>query len=258
MFLEHTHYHENNSIAWITLNRPQVLNALNKKLWREIYETLDHAEKNENVRAIILTGAGRAFSSGDDIKEVLNLETPEEVKAFFFNHVTPAFIKVLSLPKPVVAAVNGLAYGGGCEIVMLCDLVVASSDATFAVPEALIGVIPPIAAVIGPCIVGKLNISKMMMTGHPLDAEEAQAIGLVNKVVPSGELMNAAEEMAKSTIRAAPHSVGVMKKLLNKKVERELRQSMNELTKILQTEEGHEGHRAFVEKGLPKWARAKP
>jgi enoyl-CoA hydratase/3-hydroxyacyl-CoA dehydrogenase len=253
--LECTLYEEKNSIAWITLNRPEVLNALNRKLWREIYENLERAERNENVRAIVITGAGRAFCAGDDIKEVFSLKTPEEFEAFFWNFAAPTITKIVSLPKPVIAAVNGLAYGGGCEIAMLCDLVVASKNATFAIPEALIGAIPPVAAVIGAFVVGRLNVNWMMMTGEPISAEEAKRIGLVNEVVPHEELLLAAERMAKATMKAAPSSIKAIKKLANLNFNQEkLKKAVEELINIVQTEEGREGHKAFIEKRLPKWA----
>jgi len=252
---ECTLYWEKDSIAWIMLNRPEVLNALNSKLWREIYENLDRAVKSQKVRAVVITGAGRAFCAGDDIKEVSNLKTPEEAQNFFWNFAAPTITKIVSLPKPVIAAVNGLAYGGGCEIAMLCDLVVASQKATFAVPEALIGAIPPVAAVIGAFIIGRLNVNWMMLTGEPITAEEAKRIGLVNEVVPHEELLSAAERLAKATMRAAPSSIKAIKKLTSLNFDqRKLRKAVEELVNIVQTEEGKEGHRAFVEKRLPKWA----
>jgi len=257
MSFEHTLYTKANSIAWITLNRPQVLNALNKKLWREIYETLDQAERDEEIRAIILTGSGRAFSAGDDIGDVMSLKTAEEVRAFFLEYASRTIAKILSLSKPIIAAVNGPAYGGGCEIAMLCDLVVASNNATFAIPEALIGAIPPIAAVLGAQIVGKLNASMMMLTGQPVSAEEARLMGLVNKVVSLEELRTTAEKLAISTMRAAPSSIKVMKRLLNGRYNsKDLEHSLEELINTLLSDEGKEGHRAFLEKRLPKWARS--
>jgi len=250
-------YQKKDSIAWITLNRPQVLNALNKKLWREIYESLDQAEKDEEIRAIVITGAGRAFCAGDDIKEVAGLKTLEDTKAFFLDFAMPTMTKIVQLPKPIIAAVNGPAYGGGCEIAMLCDIVVASESATFAVPEALIGAIPPVATVIGAYLIGKLNVSMMALTGEPITVQEAKQIGLVNKVVPAEELMTAAENLAKSTMRVAPSSINVMKKLMNQRFEpEELKRAAEELLNIVQTDEGKEGHRAFIEKRLPKWVKA--
>jgi enoyl-CoA hydratase/3-hydroxyacyl-CoA dehydrogenase len=256
MAFEYILYNKENSISWIMLNRPEVLNALNRKLWREIYECLDQAEKDAEVRAIILSGSGRAFSSGDDIHEVSSLKSAEEVRAFFIDFAAPTIAKILKLPKPVIAAVNGIAYGGGCEIAMLCDLVVASSNATFAVPEALIGAIPPVAALLGGDIVGRLNVSMMMLTGEPITADEAKLKGLVNEVVTSDELMKTAEKLAISTMRAAPSSIKTMKKLLNHRFDsKELEKAVNELITILQSDEGREGHQAFVEKRLPKWAK---
>ncbi len=254
--LECSIYEKKDSIGWITLNRPEVLNALNRRLWREIYENLDAAEKDTEIRAVIITGAGRAFCAGDDIKDVASLKTSKDMKAFFLNFATPAITKIIRLPKPIIAAVNGLAYGGGCEIAMLCDLVVASKEATFAVPEALIGAIPPVAVVIGAYVIGKLNVSRMMLTGESITAEEAKQMGLVNYVVSAQELRDAAEKLAKITMRVAPSSLGIMKKLLNQRFNpEELMQSVEELINILLSEEGKEGHKAFVEKRLPKWVR---
>ncbi|MBS7636825.1 enoyl-CoA hydratase/isomerase family protein [Candidatus Bathyarchaeota archaeon] len=253
--LECTLYEEKDSIAWITLNRPEVLNALNRKLWRELYENLNRAENSGNIRTVVITGAGRAFCAGDDIKEVFNLKTSEEFQTFFLNFAAPTIAKLVSMSKPVIAAVNGLAYGGGCEIAMLCDLVVASKNATFAVPEALIGAIPPVAAVIGAFVVGRLNASWMMLTGEPITAEEAKRIGLVNEVVPHEELLSTAEKMAKATMRAAPSSIKAIKRLTSLNFDQEkLKKAVEELINIVQTEEGREGHRAFMEKRLPKWA----
>jgi enoyl-CoA hydratase/3-hydroxyacyl-CoA dehydrogenase len=256
MHLECTLYQKKNSSAIIILNRPHVLNALNKKLWREIYENLCQAEEDKEVRAVIITGAGKAFSAGDDIKEVANLRTIEDIKTFFLNFATPTITKIVETPKPVIAAVNGLAYGGGCEIAMLCDLVIASDNATFAIPEALIGAIPPIASIIGTFIIGKLNVNMLMFTGEPITAQEAKSIGLVNKVVPAEELMKSAEELARSTMQAAPSAIKTIKKLASKQLELDkFKQSLDELIKIVLSQEGKEGHRAFIEKRPPDWVK---
>jgi enoyl-CoA hydratase/3-hydroxyacyl-CoA dehydrogenase len=247
-------YEEKNAIAYITLNRPEVLNALNKKLWHGIFDCLNKAEKSKAVRAVIITGAGRAFSAGDDIKEVASLKSPKEVKDFFLNHAAPAITKIIELSKPVIAAVNGIAYGGGCEIAMLCDLVVASENAKFAIPEALIGAIPPIATAVGAYILGKLNLNMLMLTGEPITAHQAKFVGLVNEVVPAQELIIKAEELAQKTMRASPLSVKIIKMLVNKQLQLEgLRHTVNELVKIIQTNEGRKGHKAFLEKRMPCW-----
>ncbi len=253
--LECTIYQEEEHIARITLNRPQVLNALNRQLWKEICQNLERAEENRDIRAIIITGAGRAFCSGDDIKEVGRLQTPREVRVFFETAVN-TITKLVRLPKPVIAAVNGPAYGGGCEIAMLCDLVVASEEATFAVPEGLIGAIPPIASVIGSYIVGKMNASLMMLTGKSMAAHEAKQIGLVNEVVSATHLIRTAEDLARSTMATAPSSIRSMKKLARLRFrEEELSQAVEELINIVQSDEGKEGHMAFAEKRRPSWVK---
>ncbi len=254
MVLKCTLYQKRDSIAWITLNRPDVLNALNRDLWREIRENLETAERDEETRAVIITGKGRAFCAGDDIKEVSSFKTVNEIESFFLDFAMPAVGKIVQIPKPVIAAVNGPAYGGGCEIAMLCDLVVASENATFAVPEALIGAIPPVAALIGEYLIGKLNISMMMMTGEPITAQEAKTMGLVNRVVLPEELTMTAEEFANTTMRAAPSSIKTIKKLIYHRFKKEeLETTVKELIRIVKSNEGKEGHKAFLEKRPPKW-----
>lgn len=248
-------YFRKGFISYITLNRPRVLNALNREAWSGLYECLCRAERDDGVRAVIITGSGRAFCSGDDLKEVASLRTPGEVREFFMKYALPAVAKIIEIPKPVIAAVNGLAYGGGCEIVMICDIVVASDDASFALPEARVGAIPPIASTIGVHVIGKLNVSMMALTGMPLTAEEAYRIGLVNLVVPPEKLMETAEEAAKNTAMASPSSVKAVKKLLNRGVLEEVSKALEKLIAVSQSEEGKEGCRAFVEKRLPAWTK---
>lgn len=254
MVFECTLYKKKNCTAWIKLNRPTVLNALNRKLWREIGERLDQAENDEEIRAVIISGTGRAFCAGDDIKEVASLEGLEEIRSFFLDFAAPTITKITQLSKPVIAAVNGLAYGGGCELVMLCDLVVASETATFAIPEVLIGAMPPVATVLGSHVIGKLNVSMMMLTGTPITADEARRMGLVNRVVPAEELDTVAEELARVTMRASPTSIKIIKKLLYRDFTRKnLELAVEELVKIIQSPEGQEGHKAFLEKRSPSW-----
>lgn len=254
--LECSYYEKKDSIAWITLNRPQVLNALNSKLWKGIFENLEKASKDQDVRVIVITGKGRAFCAGDDIKEVSSLKFPDDVKTFFLEYATPTIIKIIQTPKPIIAAVNGLAYGGGCEIAMLCDLVVASETATFAIPEALIGAIPPVAAVIGSILIGRLNANMMMLTGEPITAQEAKVIGLVNKVVPDEKLRTSTLDLARNVMRSAPSSIRVIKMLGRQEFSEErLKQAVEELIAVFQKGEGKEGHQAFLEKRKPVWTK---
>jgi len=254
MSLKYTRYDKEDSIAWITLNRPEALNALNSGLWREIHQCLDTAEKDKDVRVVAITGTGRAFSAGDDIKEVSTLRTSSEIRNFFTNYAAPTIAKIIQLSKPIVASVNGLAFGGGCELAMLCDSVIASEDALFAIPEARVGAYPPIACAIGVYFTGKLNLSMLALTGEPITANEAQRIGLVNKVVPGDKLRDATKELAEKMMLSAPSSIRAIKKALNRKFQpEELEQAVETLISLVETEEGREGHKAFVEKKPPKW-----
>jgi enoyl-CoA hydratase/3-hydroxyacyl-CoA dehydrogenase len=254
MSFQYTQYNKEDRVAWITLNRPEALNALNSGLWREIHQRLDIAEKDEKVRVIVITGTGRAFSAGDDIKEVLTLKTPSDIRNFFTNYAAPTIAKIVQLPKAIIACVNGLAFGGGCELAMLCDSVIASENALFAIPEARVGAYPPVACAIGVYFTGKLNLSMLALTGEPITANEAQRIGLVNKVVPSDKLRDATKELAEKIMLSAPSSIKAIKKALNRKFQpEELEQAVETLIALVETEEGREGHKAFAEKKPPKW-----
>jgi enoyl-CoA hydratase/3-hydroxyacyl-CoA dehydrogenase len=258
MSLKYTRYDKEDRIAWITLNRPEALNALNSGLWREIHQCLDTAEKDEDVRVVVITGTGRAFSAGDDIKEVSTLRTSSEIRNFFTNYAAPTIAKIIQLSKPIIACVNGLAFGGGCELAILCDSVIASEDALFAIPEARVGAYPPIACAIGVYFTGKLNLSMLALTGESITANEAHRIGLVNKVVSSDKLRDVTKELAKKIMLSAPSSIKAIKNMLNRKFQpEELEQAVDTLIALLETEEGREGHNAFVEKKSPKWISKK-
>jgi enoyl-CoA hydratase/3-hydroxyacyl-CoA dehydrogenase len=255
---QHILYNKKDSIMWLTLNRPQVLNALNSGLWQELYEALDMAERDEDIRVVVITGAGRAFSAGDDIKEVASFESLSEIRNFLLNYAVPAVMKIIELPKPIIAAVNGPAYGGGCEIAMLCDLVIASENASFAIPEARIGAYPPIATTIGVYLIGKLNTSMLALTGESITAREAERIGLVNRVVSAEELRDVVNKTAEKITLSAPSSIRAIKKTLNKRFRREeLEEAVIQLIALLKKEEAKEGHLAFIEKRPPKWIAKK-
>jgi len=248
-------YNKEDHIAWITMNRPQSLNALNRSLWSELHQALEMAEKDEDVNVIVVTGAGRAFSAGDDIKDVASLQSPSEIREFFLNYAAPTVTKLIELTKPLIAAVNGYAYGGGCEIAMLCDLIVASEDAVFAVSEARVGALPPIASAIGAHLIGKHNASMLTLTGEPITAEEAKSMGMVNRVVPAEELKEAVKEVANKIMLSAPTSIKAIKKIMNKQFQlKDLEQAIEELIALFEVGEAREGHEAFIKKRPPKWA----
>ena len=251
MEFKHIIYEKKDGVAWVTINRPEVLNALARLTWRELVEAMDLADKDDEVRVVIITGAGRAFCAGDDINDLATIKDAFDAKAYF-KEIAGAIRKVEEFSKPIIAAVNGLAYGGGCEITMVCDIAIASENARFAQPEGKIGAWPPLAAVRLPSIIGKAKAMEIMLTGEPIDAKEAERIGLINKVVPREKLKDAAMEMAKKIMRVAPLSASLIKTTVNKKIE-DLESVIDATAMLFSSEDLREGAIAFLEKRQPVW-----
>jgi len=248
---KHIIYEKKEGVAWVTLNRPEVLNALSRATWHELAQAMDLAEKDDEVRVVVITGAGRAFCAGDDINDLATIKDAFDAKAYF-KEITRAARKVEEFTKPIIAAVNGLAYGGGCEITMVCDIAIASENARFAQPEARIGAWPPLAAVRLPSIIGKQKALEIMLTGEPIDAKEAERIGLINKVVPPEQLKDAVMEMAKKIMRIAPLSAELIKTTVNKKIE-DVDSIIDATAMLFSSEDLREGAIAFLEKRQPVW-----
>ena len=183
------------SIGVLTMNRPEALNALNEQVLRDLDAALDQAAAQEDLLVLILTGAGRSFVAGADIAQMKDL-SPMEAKKFglYGNGV---FLKLENFPKPVIAAVNGFALGGGCELAMSCDIRVASEKAKFGQPEVGLGITPGFGGTQRLArIVGVSNAMELILTAKTIKAEEAQRIGLVSHVYPAEELMDKALELA--------------------------------------------------------------
>lgn len=251
MEFKHIIYEKKDGVAWLTLNRPEVLNALNRAMWRELAQAIDLADKDDQVRVVIITGAGRAFCVGDDINDLATIKDAFDAKAYF-REITGAVRKVEEFKKPIIAAVNGLAYGGGCEITMVCDVAIASENTRFAQPEGKIGAWPPFAAVRLPSIIGKAKAMEIMLTGEPVDAKEAERIGLINRVVPPEKLRDAAMEMAEKIMRIAPLSAELIKTTVNKKIE-DVESVIDATAMLFSSEDLREGAIAFLEKKQPVW-----
>lgn len=251
MEFKHIIYEKKDGVAWLTLNRPEVLNALNRAMWRELAQAIDLADKDDQVRVVIITGAGRAFCVGDDINDLATIKDAFDAKAYF-REITGAVRKVEEFKKPLIAAVNGLAYGGGCEITMVCDVAIASENTRFAQPEGKIGAWPPFAAVRLPSIIGKAKAMEIMLTGEPVDAKEAERIGLINRVVPPEKLRDAAMEMAEKIMRIAPLSAELIKTTVNKKIE-DVESVIDATAMLFSSEDLREGAIAFLEKKQPVW-----
>mgnify|MGYP001626416089 CR=1 FL=1 len=206
-------YTEENDISWIKLNRPEKLNAFTKNMWEEFYETVELA-KNSKTGVVVVSGIGRAFSAGDDIQAMYELKNKKEAENFF-NTLLKIFGSILEIEKPAIGMVNGLAYGGGFEILLLMDVVIATKESKFALSEAKLGLIPPVALSFGYTILGVKQINRLSLIGEAIDAYEAQRIGLVDCITEKDDLRNKTLEIAWKIISNATHSVQFIKKWSN-------------------------------------------
>ena len=234
-----------NHVAILTFNRPEKLNAMNLQMKKESHRALNELEADDDVRVVIMTGAGRAFSSGHDqgedeseMPEVHNLE--EEEKLFNFE-------------KPVIAAVNGYALGDGVQQALLCDIIVASEKAILGFIGARLGSLCEGSFTVLPAVVGRHRASELLFTCEQISAEEAYRIGLVNKVVPHEQLMPAALEMAEKIMKSAPLSIKYTKRALRTALVNDAHRSALEegWPVILPSEDMQEAARAFEEEREP-------
>ncbi|MBI3989603.1 MAG: enoyl-CoA hydratase/isomerase family protein [candidate division NC10 bacterium] len=242
-------------IATITLNRPERLNALNRALVEELDQALDQVERNEAVKVAVITGAGeKAFAAGADINEFTGLKGVEALK--HMEKIQRVFLKIERLSKSVVAAVNGYALGGGCELMMACDIAYASETARFGQPEINLGIIPGAGGTQRlPRLVGKMRAKELILTGDMIDAAEAYRIGLVNKVVPSGELMNEVKKLCEKLLSKWAVALKLAKAAIEEGSNAPLQEGMGIEAKAeaicFSTEDKEEGVAAFLEKRKP-------
>ncbi len=182
-------------VALLTINRPKVLNALNIEVMSEINDAMDIIEADENLLVVVITGAGRSFVAGADINEMANY-TAAEAKSFS-RHGNSTFINLTRFPRPTIAAINGFALGGGCELAMACDIRIASEKATFGMPEVGLGITPGFGGTQRLArIVGMSTAMELVLTSRTIDAQEALRIGLVTHVYPHEQLLDKAMELA--------------------------------------------------------------
>lgn len=240
------------AVATVTINRPKVLNALNSQTIDELWRAMLDLKRDEAVRAIVLTGAGdKSFVAGADINE-LAVQTPTGGRehALTGQHV---FDVIENLGKPVIAAINGYALGGGCELAMACTLRIAADSARLGQPEINLGLLPGYAGTQRLTrLVGKGRAMEMMLTGAPVPAEEAHRIGLVNRVVPAAELMTEARKLAAQLAAGAPIAIRYIINAVNKGLEMAFAEACQyEATLfglVASTEDMREGTKAFLEK----------
>ena len=241
-------------VGLITFNRPQVMNALNNQLLREAMDALEAFDKNDTIGAMVITGNEKAFAAGADIKEMANKSIQQMIDT---DHIA-AFGRIRQIRKPVIAAVSGWVLGGGCEIAISCDMIVASESAMFGQPEVTIGVIPGAGGTQRlTYAVGKALAMEMILNNRMLSAQEALQHGLVNRVVPVDAHLDEALKLAEEIASRAPLAVRAAKKMINQTYELTLAESLRvekqEFYNLFATEDQKEGMQAFAEKRKPNW-----
>jgi enoyl-CoA hydratase len=245
-------------VGVITLNRPDALNALSSKLCGEIIDQLSAWDSNADIGCVVLTGAGRAFAAGADIKEMAPRSYIDVYKGDMFGAFEHA---VSSFRKPIIAAVNGFALGGGCELAMLCDFILASEAAKFGQPEINLGVMPGIGGTQRLTrFVGKSKAMEMCLTGRMMDAAEAERSGLVSRVVPAEKLTEEAKAVAKKIAGMSRPIAMMTKESVNAAYETTLRQGVlferRLFHSMFATSDQKEGMAAFVEKRPAKFSNS--
>lgn len=245
---------QKNNIAVITLNRPKALNALCIGLMNEVSNAIDTFDRDSNVGVIIITGSEKAFAAGADIKEMQNNKYADCVKGNFLSN----WSKVAECSKPIIAAVNGFALGGGCELAMMCDIIYAGEKAKFGQPEIAIGTIPGAGGTQRLTrVVGKSNAMEICLTGNFISAQEAQNMGLVSKIFPPDQLLAETIKLGEKIGSHSPIIVKMCKEAVNVAYETTLAQGLLFEKKLFHgsfaTKDRLEGMSAFVEKRPPNF-----
>ena len=250
---EHIKLEKKKEIGIITLNRPEARNALNRKMIQELGDALTGLENDSQIRSIIITG-NKDFCAGADIKE-MNAIKPEEIEAFCrWSH--KVINQIENMGKPVIAAINGFALGGGCELALACDIRIAGESAKFGQPEVNLGLIPGFGGTQRLSrLVGVGKAKELIFTGEILSAKEAASIGLINKVVKDEELMAKAEEIAQVIAQKSPVAVKMSKTLINEnqEIKKGLEREIDLFARCFATQDRLEGINAFLDKRKPRF-----
>ena len=247
-----------NKVAYITLNRSEVFNSFNREMALLLQDTLDACKTNSEVRAIVLSGNGKAFCAGQDLKEVTSPELNPGFKKILEEHYNPIILRIRTIEKPIIAAVNGVAAGAGVNIALACDVVVANENASFIQALSLIGLIPDSAGTFFlPRLIGFQKASALMMLGDKIGAEEAERLGMIYKSVPSEEFQETINKLALKMANMPTKALGLIKKTLNQSLTNNLEaqldlESKNQIT-AASSEDYQEGVAAFIEKRKPNF-----
>ncbi len=251
-------YEKKDNVAWITLNRPEVLNAQNDTVRSELASAVMEARHDDEMKVVVITGAGeKAFSAGADISQFVKWTAIDVLNTF--KQEKRAIQLVRELLKPVIAMVNGLALGGGCELAMACDMIIASENACFGQPEVNVGVIPGGGgSQILTRLVGEKMAKELVLTGGLISAQEALRIGLINRVVPREKLKDTVEEIISNLTNKSPAILKIAKIAVNNALESPLSVGLEGEKELFAmcfgTEDQKEGARAFLEKRKPQWS----
>jgi enoyl-CoA hydratase len=248
------------NVGRITINRPDQLNAISRRTLEEMEHALKEFRNDQTIRVIILTGAGeKAFCAGADLKGGIFTPETDSVRGARLARMGQEFTEMIEkYEKPVIAAVNGLALGGGCEIALACDIVVASENAQFGQPEINIGLIPGWGGTQRlPRLIGRNRAKELIFTGDRLTAKQAEQIGMVSRVVPPNRLQETALELARKMTSKSPVMLKLAKQAINRGIEMDLSSGLAEEVKAFRvcftTQDFKEGLTAFLEKRQPKF-----
>jgi 2-(1,2-epoxy-1,2-dihydrophenyl)acetyl-CoA isomerase len=247
-----------NKVATLTLNRPEVFNSFNREMALLLQNELDACEKNPKVRAIVLTGSGKAFCAGQDLKEVTSPELNPGFKKILEEHYNPIISRIRNIEKPIIGAINGVAAGAGANIALACDVVVASENASFIQAFSKIGLVPDSAGTFFlPRLIGFQKASALMMLGDKVSAVEAEKLGMVYKVVAPENFMEEVNNIASILANMPTKALGLTKRLLNNSMQNSLEEQLSLESKLqiesAQSEDYAEGVDAFVNKRKPNF-----
>lgn len=255
MTTEFINFNVQNGVAVIRLNRPEKFNSFVREMALDIQERLDYCQTEKSIRAVVLTGNGKAFCAGQDLKEATD-DNGIELKNIVSEHYNPIILKIRKLNKPVIAAVNGVAAGAGANIALCCDLVIAGEAASFIQAFSKIGLIPDSGGTYFlPKLIGTQKASALMMTGEKVSAREAEKMNMIYKVVDDAELESTAVNLAEKLAKMPTKALALTKKLLNESAENTLEQQLQreyeEQRTAGQSHDYKEGTTAFLEKRKP-------
>jgi enoyl-CoA hydratase/carnithine racemase len=243
-------YEARGHAAWLTIDRPEKLNALTRAFFGELADALSIADGDESVRCVVIHGAGPCFSAGGDIEGFADLTAPADRRAYVQEAIR-SYRAVEECSKPTIAAVHGHALGGGCELTLVCDLVVADATARFGLPEASVGLLPGPGVVRARAHLGLHTIKQMIFTGAVLEAEAALRAGLINEVVPEGEHLALAAEWAEAIAERSPLALATAKALLGNEGWERAPHAVDAVALLQGSDDVAEGIAAFVEKRRP-------